>query len=157
MSETSDRRISRRRLLGAAGLALGGVAVGGVGGALATTHDDKPKAANGLVPFHGRHQAGIATPAQDRLLFASYDLTTTSRDDVVALLKAWTFAAEHLVVGATVGEAAPTDAAPNTDTGESLELPAANLTLTFGFGPSLFAREGDIDRYGLASRRPAAP
>ncbi len=36
------------------------------------------------------HQAGIATAAQDRLLFASYDLTTDRRDEVVALLQAWT-------------------------------------------------------------------
>jgi deferrochelatase/peroxidase EfeB len=37
-----------------------------------------------------------------------------------------------------------------------LGLSAANLTLTFGFGPSLFVHAGDGDRYGLASRRPAA-
>jgi deferrochelatase/peroxidase EfeB len=149
----SDHRFSRRRLLGTAGLALGGVAVGGAGGvALASTLGDKPGVANGLVPFHGRHQAGIATPAQDRLLFASYDLTTNSRDDVVGLLEAWTRAAERLVIGDAVGEPAPTDAAPNTDTGESLGLRPANLTLTFGFGPSLFTRDG----MGLVDRRPAA-
>ena len=41
--------------------------------------------------------------------------------------------------------------APPDDTGEALGLPPAGLTITFGFGPSLFD-----DRFGLASRKPAA-
>jgi deferrochelatase/peroxidase EfeB len=152
----SDHRFSRRRLIGTAGLALGGVAVGGAGGAaLAATHNDKSDDSSGIVPFHGRHQAGIATPAQDRLLFTSYDLTTTRRDDVIALLKAWTNAAARLAVGDSVGEPAPNSAAPNTDTGEALGLRPGNLTLTFGLGPTLFTRDG-VDRFDLASRRPAA-
>ncbi|WP_086684204.1 Dyp-type peroxidase, partial [Amycolatopsis pretoriensis] len=40
--------------------------------------------------------------------------------------------------------------APPGDTGEALDLPASNLTLTIGFGPSLF--DG---RFGLAGKRPA--
>ena len=45
--------------------------------------------------------------------------------------------------------------APPTDTGEAQGLPASGLTLTFGFGPSLFESDGK-DRFGLADRRPAA-
>ena len=41
-------------------------------------------------PFRGAHQAGIVTPAQDRLHFAAFDVTTDSRDELVALLQAWT-------------------------------------------------------------------
>jgi deferrochelatase/peroxidase EfeB len=41
--------------------------------------------------------------------------------------------------------------APPTDTGEATGLPAARLTITIGYGPSLF--DG---RLGLSSRKPAA-
>ena len=41
--------------------------------------------------------------------------------------------------------------APPSDTGEAIGLDAANLTLTVGFGPSLFD-----DRFGLREQRPDA-
>jgi deferrochelatase/peroxidase EfeB len=44
--------------------------------------------------------------------------------------------------------------APPDDTGEAVGLDAAQLTITFGFGPTLFARDGH-DRFGLRSRKPA--
>jgi deferrochelatase/peroxidase EfeB len=43
---------------------------------------------------------------------------------------------------------------PGPDTAVAAGLPAARLTLTFGFGPGLFVKDG-ADRYGLAARRPA--
>ena len=106
--------------------------------------------------FHGAHQAGITTPAQDRLHFASFDVTTDSREQLVALLKSWTEAAREMTAGSPVGKAAvaPYDAPP-ADTGEALGLNAAGLTLTFGFGPTLFEKERK-DRFGLAGRQPAA-
>ena len=48
----------------------------------------------------------------------------------------------------------PYDAPPD-DTGEAIGLPAAGLTITFGFGPSLFRDQGK-DRFGIAARQPAA-
>jgi deferrochelatase/peroxidase EfeB len=144
-------RLSRRSLLFAAGgVAAAGAA--GVGGLLATSGDSEPSQGNDLrVSFWGTHQAGIATPAQNFLHFASFDLTTTSRDDLVALLKAWTEAAARMAVGQTVGDDAGSKLAPPLDTGEAIGLHASRLTMTFGFGPGLFD-----ERFGLASRRPEA-
>ena len=51
---------------------------------------------------------------------------------------------DGLVVGGGVG------------LGEALDLPAAGLTLTFGFGPSLFTTADGDDRFGVAARRPEA-
>ncbi len=44
---------------------------------------------------------------------------------------------------------------PTLDSAETLGLDAARLTITFGFGPGLFEKDGK-DRYGLAARRPEA-
>ncbi len=49
----------------------------------------------------------------------------------------------------------PYDAPPD-DTGEAMDLPPSGLTLTFGFGPTLFTTTQGQDRFGLADRRPAA-
>ena len=46
------------------------------------------------VPFYGPHQAGIATPAQDRLAFGSLNVVAgATRADVRDLLREWTTAA----------------------------------------------------------------
>ena len=106
--------------------------------------------------FHGPHQAGIVTPAQDRLHFAAFDVTTDSRDDLVALLKAWTAAASEMTQGKQVGDvAAASYDSPPRDSGETIGLPPSGLTLTFGFGPTLF-RKGGRDRFGIDDKRPKA-
>ncbi len=61
--------------------------------------------------------------------------------------------------GEPAGPVGPTQGADNVppdDTGEAIGLSASGLTLTFGFGPSLFEDAEGRDRFGLASRRPAA-
>jgi deferrochelatase/peroxidase EfeB len=115
-------------------------------------------AANGRHPFYGDHQGGITTPMQDRLHFAAFDVTTDSRSELQALLKEWTAAAARMTQGEGAGELGPTSGpydAPPDDTGEAIGLPASGLTITFGFGPTLFTKDG-ADRFGLAARRPAA-
>ncbi|GGT01593.1 peroxidase [Streptomyces chromofuscus] len=108
--------------------------------------------AGGAVPFHGAHQAGIATPVQDRLHFAAFDVTTEDRAAFVQMLKDWTAAARRMTAGEAVGDGAAGDLAeaPPDDTGEALGLKPSRLTPTIGFGPSLF------QRFGLADRRPEA-
>jgi deferrochelatase/peroxidase EfeB len=149
-----DAAPSRRSVLGwgGAGLALGAAAVGGTV-AVAGVGEEESSASDGVVPFHGPHQAGIATPVQDRLHFAAFDVKTEDRAELVRMLKEWTRAAERMTAGRTVGEGAygGIPEAPPDDTGEALGLPASRLTLTVGFGPSLFD-----DRFGLAGRRPEA-
>ncbi|TQL47344.1 deferrochelatase/peroxidase EfeB [Homoserinimonas aerilata] len=105
-------------------------------------------------PFHGEHQAGIITPAQDRLHFAAFDVADITRSELAELLADWTFAAARMTAGLGAGSYGPTSGpydAPPDDTGEALDLPPAGLTITFGFGPSLFD-----DRFGLGGRRPDA-
>ena len=133
---------SRRGFLGAsAGLAAAALAVRPAA-AQSTTRDTPDP----LVAFHGAHQAGITTPQQAHTYLAAFDLTTAKREDVRALLARWTDAAARLCAGQ------PADLGDSDDT---LGMAPSRLTLTFGFGPSLFTKDGQ-DRYGLAAQRPAA-
>ncbi len=146
------RPVDRRRFLGLAGASVGGLAVGA---GLERALDGASSAAvpQAVVPFHGERQAGIITPTQDRLHIAAFDLVEgMTRADLQALLVDWTRAAEHMTAGRSVGPVAGAPLAPPQDTGEAEGLSAANLTVTFGVGPSLFDRSA----VGLAGRRPAA-
>ncbi len=149
--------ISRRRLL-AGGLATGaGVVLGGVAGFGLAKADEPLDPQSVVVPFHGVNQAGIATAAQERLQFAAFDVLTTDRTELQGLLRAWTAAAAAMTIGQTIrdpGGPGANPLAPPADTGEARGLGPARLTLTFGFGPSLFGDAGH-DRFGLASVRPA--
>lgn len=148
--------LSRRRLFGAVGagavLAGAGVAAGRL------TAPEAAAPTSEVVPFRGTHQAGIVTAAQDRMHFVAFDVITDSRDELVAMLKKWTEMAARM----TAGEEAAEDGAigageynPPSDTGEALDLHASKLTLTIGFGPSLFETNGK-DRFGIADKKPAA-
>ncbi|MGN6130937.1 MAG: iron uptake transporter deferrochelatase/peroxidase subunit [Nocardioidaceae bacterium] len=147
--------IDRRRLLGVAG--AGAVAGAGFAGGFATARAGQGLAPGSSYAFHGEHQAGILTPAQDRLHFAAFDVTATSRGELVRLLKAWTAAAEAMTAGRELGGGTPLPYdAPPADTGEAIGLTPSGLTLTFGFGPSLFRDADGKDRFGLAERQPSA-
>ena len=85
--------------------------------------------------------------------FASLDLTVTKAEEVRDLMRAWTEAAARMCAGQPVG--GEDDAfVPPDDTGEAQDLTAGHLTITFGFGPTLFEKDGE-DRFGFASREPA--
>ena len=162
-ADASGRGLTRRGLLGLAGAAGAGLVVGGAAGAAIATA--AAAGGSGVTPgtrydFYGEHQAGITTPAQDRLHFAAFDMADgATRADLESLLADWTAAAARITQGLEVGETGAVGGspyAPPEDTGEALGLPPSGLTLTFGFGPSLFTTADGVDRFGLAARRPAA-
>jgi deferrochelatase/peroxidase EfeB len=150
--------ISRRRLFGAAGVTAAVVGAAGAGALAgrASATAEIPGDMHRAVAFRGDRQSGIITPAQDRMHFCAFDVTTDSRADVIAMLRQWTRMAERM----TTGEEAVADGAvglnphaPPSDTGEALNLAPSALTLTVGFGPSFFAKDGK-DRFGIADNRP---
>jgi deferrochelatase/peroxidase EfeB len=160
-----DKTVSRRRAIALAGVGVAGVTGAvSVGGALVRAAADEPAAAPdglvaGAVAFHGGVQAGIVTPAQDRLHFVAFDVITKDRAQLVRMLKDWTAAAARMTAGKDAGEIGATAGileAPPDDTGEAIGLPPAGLTLTVGFGPGLFRDAQGRDRFGLAGRKPAA-
>jgi deferrochelatase/peroxidase EfeB len=75
--------------------------------------------------------------------------------DVIRLLRVWTSAAARMSSGQAAQPVGLDVASPAPDSGEALDLPAARLTLTFGFGTGLFVKDGK-DRYGLVAQRPQA-
>jgi deferrochelatase/peroxidase EfeB len=137
--------MSRRALLiegavaGTAGIGLG-LGLSRWTGAAGDTEDGDSVEPAGAVEFYGRHQAGVETPAPARLVLTAFDVTAGSAKDLSALMKEWTLAASRLTAGH------PADSA---DSGESEGLGPSALTLTFGFGPSLFD-----ERFHLGARRP---
>lgn len=152
---------SRRALLG-----LGLAGAGAVGASLGVTVDRtvlaplRPNAPTaGTQPYFGTHQAGVVTAVQDRLHFASFDVGDIDRAELIELLKDWSLAASRMTQGLGAGPNGATGGSydsPPDDTGEALDLPPSSLTITFGFGPSLFTSASGVDRFGIAGRRPEA-
>ncbi|KQP55921.1 iron uptake transporter deferrochelatase/peroxidase subunit [Agreia sp. Leaf283] len=158
----APQKLSRRGLLGLAGAGVVGLGVGVAGdrGVLAATASAGGSTTGGTsYPFYGEHQSGIVTPAQDRLHFAAFDMSSTAtRADLIELLQDWSTAAALMCQGKPVGEFGAVDGpydAPPQDTGEALDLPTGGLTITIGFGPTLFVDASGADRFGIASKQPA--
>ncbi|WP_339207189.1 iron uptake transporter deferrochelatase/peroxidase subunit [Paenibacillus sp. FSL K6-3182] len=155
------KKISRRDLLRLAGVGGAGLLLGaaGVGGLFQTQERSAAKPASKavkadkdqIVSFYGKHQAGITTPAQDFILFAAFDLTASTLDEVRKLFQAWTSAAASMTNGEMLGKTNDNLNLPPSDTGEAEGLLPSRTTITFGVGSSFFDA-----RYGLASNRPAA-
>ncbi len=144
--------LSRRTLLKSAGVGAAGIGLGAGGYLVGQESAEASGEGTGSVPFYGEHQAGIDTPAQDRLFFASFDLLTESPAELRELMREWSLAAAEMTAGEMIGDVNDVELAPPDDTGETVGLLASNLTVTFGFGPSLFEKRG----LGLTDKRPAA-
>ncbi|NUP50595.1 MAG: Dyp-type peroxidase [Catenulispora sp.] len=141
---------SRRSFLATGATSVGGVAAGAAGAALLL--DDRRQTAApagdlvaglGLttvaVPFP--HQAGISVPArqQGHGTVAAFDLVEgATREQLTALMKAWTAAIADLTAGRTPAA----DSGSAADDGIALGSGPCSLTVTVGFGPSLFGKAG---------------
>ncbi len=163
----SRRSLLRGGMLAGAGVVGGGLAGGFAGHAIADSAADTTTQAE---PFWGAHQAGIVTNTQRQTVLAAFDLTTSDRGDLAALLKSWTVLAAELAAGDSVtvpiytppgggGNDAYADATGGSTTDDSLEaygLDTNRLTVTVGFGRSLFVTGGGQDRFGISALLPAA-
>jgi deferrochelatase/peroxidase EfeB len=174
MSSNRDNerdRLDRRSFLTRAGIGAAGVASAGllgqsaaadaVGGKQSTGSSQDALLADApiMVPsdettlaaveFHGDHQAGITTPKPPAGMFASFNVTSESRGELIELLKTLTETARFAATGGT--PAAPTVYAPPADNGTlGAQVPADGLTVTVGFGHTLF--DG---RFEIADQKPA--
>jgi deferrochelatase/peroxidase EfeB len=100
------------------------------------------------IPFHGPWQAGIVNPPPPAACFVSFDVTAASRAGLIDLLKTLTERARFLTQGGVPANLGPV--APPSDSGTlGPEIPADGLTVTVGFGSSLFN-----ERFGIADRKP---
>ncbi|HEY6731456.1 MAG TPA: iron uptake transporter deferrochelatase/peroxidase subunit [Solirubrobacterales bacterium] len=144
--------LTRRRLLTSAGVGAAGLGLGASGYLIGHETAEASSDGTGSVSFYGEHQAGIDTAAQDRLHFAAFDLLSEDPAELRELMQEWTLAAAEMTAGEMVGDVNDVQLAPPEDTGETVGLLPSRLTITFGFGPSLFDKPG----LGLGGKRPAA-
>ena len=83
-----QQRIGRRGFLG---LALGGAVGVGIGAAASSWGEAESPEVAAEPPFHGRHQAGIATPAPAQAALIGFSLqSTVTAADLGRLLRVWT-------------------------------------------------------------------
>ena len=148
--------VSRRAAFGFAGAGLAAGALAGAAGGYAAGGEDAP--ADKILdtyPFRGKHQAGILTPAQDNMFCAAFDVTATDPEELKQLLSDWTVAAQQMTAGELVGgEPNENKQAVPRDTGEAWGYKPNGLTITFGFGRSLFVDSDGKDRFGIAKKMP---
>lgn len=143
--------VSRRRFLTGLGLSAGAGVIAGSGGlaaiqAAGVTPDTAPAA----VPFRGAHQAGITTAQQENLHIVAVDVISKDKNDLKNMLSQWTTMAERMTQGLPAAdEDSASEYAVPKDSGEAQDRGAQNLTITIGYGPSLFD-----DRFGLRDRKP---
>ena len=143
---TGRMMTSRRRLLGAMGLAAAGCPFAGLGSARADTpatgHVTDAPVANAARPgdrvdWLGRHQAGIVTPRPANGMIASFGVVAATPDDLEDLFRRLTDRIAFLTAGGPVPDLDPK--LPPADSGilGPVVMPDA-LTITVSLGSSLF-------------------
>ena len=161
-----QRRLSRRRLLGSAGAGAAGVlaagAAGGViGRATAARRPRRPPTRADDAVAVLRRAPGRHRHARPRTGCTSSRSTSspTTATELVELLQEWTDGRppDDRRAG-TPGRSARSAASPRrrrTTPARRSACRRRGLTLTIGFGPTLFRDADGEDRFGLAARRPA--
>ncbi|MDO4609481.1 Dyp-type peroxidase [Corynebacterium sp.] len=133
-----NSNLPRRRFLAGFGAAAGATAAAAgaapTAGALSFSPKEEPKEAppllDDIIPFDGRHQAGISTAQQAHAWFIAFDIKEgVGREELGRLMRVWTDSARRM----TQGIPAPTDLEPE------MLFSVAGLTITVGFGRQFFA------------------
>ncbi len=147
--------VPRRKFFGVAGsLAAGASAV--AAGAVLTSDTALERLSAKLTDtesFYGLHQGGISAKPQSHTYLAAFDVRTDRKQELADLLRHWTDLASRLCAGRTACPLTAVTDRAEPDSGDALGLGAARLTVTFGFGPTLFAVDG-YDRFGFARHQP---
>ena len=105
--------------------------------------------------FWGSHQPGIIEDMPRHTYFVAFDVVTDDRNQLIELLKKWTQAADEVMRAPARFDPKADRKQPHPITGASVGLGVSNLTVNFGFGPSLFSKDG-VDRFGIENKRPEA-
>jgi len=147
--DVSRPRLSRRALLSGGAVVAAAATSGAVVARASADADDTVTAgrtadpdvnsprATAVEPFYGAHQAGVATTPQAHAAFVAFDLRAGSdRESVARLMRVLTDDARRI----TQGQPALADTEPH------LAVLPARLTVTFGFGPGLFAATKTSDQ-----------
>ncbi|MEW2589712.1 Dyp-type peroxidase [Micromonospora aurantiaca] len=149
-SPATARRVSRRGLLTGGAMAAGGALAGagaltavrsGTAGVRPAEPVPVAQVGSAVEPFHGTRQSGVTTDPQAHAAFVAFTLRPgTGRAALGRMLRLLSDDAARL----TQGRPALADTEPE------LSVLPARLTVTFGFGPGLYAAAG------LDDRRPAS-
>ncbi|MEE6261694.1 Dyp-type peroxidase [Plantactinospora sonchi] len=148
-SRSEASPLSRRGLLTGGALGVGGAVAGAAVGIAATSADTRSAApvtagptagtdiGTAIEPFHGPRQAGVATDPQAHAAFVGFTLRRgVDRAALGRMMRLLTDDAARLTQGR----------APLADTEPDLAVLPARLTVTFGFGPGLYAAAGRDER-----------
>lgn len=149
------KKMNRRQMLkltgaGTAGVLIGATGLSSVASSLGYTVVEDNLTTSDKVLFYGNHQSGIDTKVQNYIYFASLNAIISSKDELKELFEMWTPIAVRMMNGEEIGEPASNSYVATKDTGEAVGLSASNLTLTFGVGPTLFAKS----ELGLGNLKP---
>jgi deferrochelatase/peroxidase EfeB len=134
-------KVNRRRFLTRSALALGAVAAGESAAASAAEAPPSGGSLDERVPFDGPHQAGVVTEPRDAVVLAALDAIAPDQATLFLGLQALSARARELTQGwrMPVGE---TDDPPLDSGALGPVIAPGGLTVTIGFGASLYERYG---------------